>query len=353
VEIFGIKGLAYGVVLGALFHLLVQVPEVIKCGFKFKLDFNFKDFNLKKVLVLMIPRTMGLAVVQINFLVVTVLASTLESGSLAVFNLANNIQSVPLGIFGISFAVVAFPTLTCCWAKNNKEEFVSNFSSVFEKILFFIIPTSVIFIVLRAQLVRIILGSGKFDWSDTILTFQALGVFSLSLFAQSLIPLLARSFYAIQNTKTPFFVGLFSEAVNLILALILIKEYELIGLVWAFSIATIVNMILLLSILRKKVGNLGEKSIIEKAWKVIIASVAMVIGIQTTKYLMAFFLENLNLSIFNYSINMYTLLGVFSQTVASLFSGLILFYLAGKILKIEELDYFLKIIKKRFYKIIK
>ncbi len=350
VEIMGMKGLAYGVILGALLHLLIQIPEVIRCGFKFKLDLNFKDSNLKKVLLLMVPRTMGLAVVQVNFLVVTILASTLESGSLAVFNLANNIQSVPLGIFGISFAIVAFPTLTCCWAKERKDEFISNFSSVFEKILFFIIPTSVIFIVLRAQLVRIILGSGNFDWSDTILTFQALGVFSLSLFAQSLIPLLARSFYAIQNTKTPFLVGLFSEAVNLILALILIKEYQLLGLVWAFSIATIVNMVLLLIILRKKVGNLGEKSIIEKTWKVIIASVAMVIGIQTTKYLMAFFLENLSLSILGYPINMYTLLGVVSQTAASLFSGLILFYLASKILKIEEMDYFVNLIKNRLFK---
>lgn len=353
VEMFGIKGLAYGVVLGALLHLLIQIPEVVRCGFKFKLDFNFKDVNLKKVLTLMIPRTMGLAVVQINFLIVTILASTLDSGSLAVFNLANNIQSVPLGLFGVSFAIVAFPTLTCSWAQNKKSEFIANFSSVFEKILFFIIPTSVVFIVLRAQLVRIILGSGRFDWEDTILTFQALGVFSLSLFAQSLIPLLARSFYAIHNTKIPFLVGIFSEAVNLILALILIKEYQLIGLVWAFSIATIVNMILLLIILRKKVGNLGEKSIIEKTWKVITASVAMVVGIQTTKYLMAFLLENLNLSIFEYPINMYTFLGVLSQTGVSLISGLILFYLASKIMKIEELDYFINLVKVRFFRIFK
>ncbi len=353
VEVFGIKGLAYGVVLGAFLHLLIQLPEVIRCGFKFKLDFNFKDSNLKKVLMLMIPRTMGLAVVQVNFLIVTILASTLDSGSLAVFNLANNIQSVPLGLFGISFAIVAFPTLTCSWAQNKKSEFIANFSSVFEKILFFIIPTSVVFIVLRAQLVRIILGSGRFDWQDTILTFQALGVFSLSLFAQSLIPLLARAFYAIHNTKIPFLVGLFSEAVNLILALILIKEYQLIGLVWSFSIATIINMILLLIILRKKVGNLGEKSIIEKTWKVITASVSMVIGIQTTKYLMAFLLENLNLSIFDYSINMYTFLGVLSQTAVSLVSGLILFYLASRIMKIEELNYFVNLIKVKFFRIFK
>jgi putative peptidoglycan lipid II flippase len=348
VEIFGIAGLAYGVVLGAFLHLSIQIPEVIRCGFKFRLDFKFKDSNLKKVITLMIPRTMSLAVVQINFLVVTILASTLESGSLAIFNLANNIQSVPLGIFGISFAVVTFPSLTCFWAQKKNKEFVESFSSAFEKIIFFIIPTSLIFILLRAQLVRIILGAGRFDWTDTILTFQALGVFSLSLFAQSLIPLLTRSFFAIQNTKIPFLVGLFSEAINLVLALFLIQKYQIIGLVWAFSIATIINMFLLLVIFRKKIGNLNEKVIIQKTWKVLLASLAMVVGIQTSKYLVAYFLENFNLAIWQYQINMYTLLGVLSQTTISLIIGLILFYLASKILKIEEMDYFVNVVKKRF-----
>jgi putative peptidoglycan lipid II flippase len=353
VEIFGIAGLAYGVVLGAFLHLTIQIPEVIRCGFKFRLDFKFKDSNLKKVITLMIPRTMSLAVVQINFLVVTILASTLESGSLAIFNLANNIQSVPLGIFGISFAVVTFPSLTCFWAQKKNKEFVESFSSAFEKIIFFIIPTSLIFILLRAQLVRVILGAGRFDWTDTILTFQALGVFSLSLFAQSLIPLLTRSFFAIQNTKIPFLVGLFSEAVNLVLALFLIQKYQIIGLVWAFSIATIINMFLLLVIFRKKIGNLNEKVIIQKTWKVLLASLAMVVGIQTSKYLVAYFLENFNLAIWQYQINMYTLLGVLSQTTISLIIGLILFYLASKILKIEEMDYFVNVVKKRFIRAFK
>ena len=349
VEMFGIAGLGYGVILGALMHLLVQIPEVIRCGLKFKPDFNFKDSNLKKVLILMIPRTMGLAVVQINFLVVTILASTLESGSLAIFSLANNIQSVPLGLFGVSFAIVAFPTLSCSWAQNRKKEFVDNFSTVFEKIVFFIIPTSIIFITLRAQLVRIILGSGRFDWHDTILTFQALGVFSLSLFAQTLIPLLTRSFYAVHNTKTPFFIGIFSEAINLFLALVLIQKYEIIGLVWAFSIATIVNMFLLLIVLRKKVGNLNEKSIIQKTWRVVSASVAMVIGIQTTKYLIAFSFETFNFNVFGQVINMYTLIGVLIQTTLSLIAGSALFYLASRILKIEELDYFINLLKRKIF----
>ncbi|MDZ7611898.1 MAG: murein biosynthesis integral membrane protein MurJ [Candidatus Moranbacteria bacterium] len=348
-EHLGIAGLAWGVVLGALLHLSVQIPEALRCGLKFKFNFNLRDPNLRKVVTLMIPRTMSLAVVQINFLIVTVLASTLHAGSLAIFNLANNIQSVPLGMFGISFAIAAFPTLSSSWAKEKREEFIRNFSSTFKKIMFLVIPASVVFIVLRAQLVRIILGSGRFDWEDTILTFQALGIFSLSLFAQSLIPLLSRSFFAIHNTKVPFFTGLFSEAVNLGLALLLIEKYQILGLVWAFSIASIVNMLLLLLILRKKVGNLNEKEIIRKVWRVILATLVMAAGIQAGKYLIAYLLSQADIAVFGYGINMETFLGVFAQACFSLLLGGALFLAASKVLKIKELDYFIRAFRKKMF----
>lgn len=215
--------------------------------------------------------------------------------------------------------------------------------------MFLVIPASVVFIVLRAQLVRIILGSGRFDWEDTILTFQALGIFSLSLFAQSLIPLLSRSFFAIHNTKVPFFTGLFSEAVNLGLALLLIEKYQILGLVWAFSIASIVNMLLLLLILRKKVGNLNEKEIIRKVWRVILATLVMAAGIQAGKYLIAYLLSQADIAVFGYGINMETFLGVFAQACFSLLLGGALFLAASKVLKIKELDYFIRAFRKKMF----
>ncbi|MFO7807557.1 MAG: murein biosynthesis integral membrane protein MurJ [Candidatus Moraniibacteriota bacterium] len=345
----GLAGLAWGVVLGAFLHLLIQVPEAIRCGFRFRFNFNLKDPNLRRVIKLMIPRTMGLAVVQINFLIVTILASTLAAGSLAIFNLANNIQSVPLGMFGIAFAVAAFPTLSCSWAKEKKEEFVDNFSSTFKKIMFLVIPVSVVFIVLRAQIVRIVLGTGRFDWEDTILTFQALGVFSLSLFAQSAIPLLSRSFYAIHNTKVPFFTGLFSEVINLSLALLLIGKFGILGLVWAFSVASIINMLFLLIILRKKVGGLNESEIIGKVWKVLMATMGMAVGIQISKYGVAFVLDRFNFALFGYSINMETFAGVFLQASISLVIGGVLFVVISKLLKIKELDYFIEALRKKVF----
>lgn len=338
VEFWWIYGLAVGVILGAVLHLLIQLPAVIKCGFRFKPAIDFKNKDFRKVIRLMVPRTMGLAVTQINFLIVTILASTLAAGSLAIFNLANNIQSVPLGMIGVSFAVAAFPTLSAYWSRNKKREFTLNFSKTFRQISFFIIPFSVTFIVLRAQIVRVVLGSGKFDWEDTILTFQALGIFSLSLFAQCLIPLLARTFYAIQNTKIPFFTGLFSEAINVGLALFLInylQDFKITALVWSFSISTIINMLLLLFILKKKLGWLDEDKIIKTIWKVVFATIFMAIAMQISKYYISFIVD------------MDKFLGVFVQLAGTLLIGIGIFLLIGKIVKLEELKMLTDIIRKK------
>ncbi|HBP00694.1 MAG TPA: murein biosynthesis integral membrane protein MurJ, partial [Candidatus Moranbacteria bacterium] len=215
VRFMGPVGLAWGVVLGALLHMLIQYPAVKLSGFKFHLmpAKSLRNKDVIRVIHLMVPRMLGVAVNQINFLVITIFASTLAAGSLAVFTFANNIQSTPLGLFGVSFAIAVFPTLSAYYAKEEKAKFAHAFSRTFRQVLFFVIPISILIYVLRAQIVRVVLGAGNFDWEDTILTFTTLGYLTASLFAQALIPLLARSFYAIQNTKTPFYVALFSEAV--------------------------------------------------------------------------------------------------------------------------------------------
>lgn len=336
-EHFGAKGLAYGVILGALMHLAVQVPEVIRCGLRFVPLFDYKSRQLHRVLVLMIPRVMGMAMTQINLLVVTILASTQEPGSLAIFNFANNLQSVPIGVFGISFAIASFPALSGLWAQNKKEEFVSKFTGTFRKILFFIIPCSAMIYVLRAQIVRVVLGSGDFDWNDTTLTFTALGIFAMSLWAQSIIPLLARTFYAIHNTKTPFFIAIVSEVVNVGLALFLIRDFGILGLIAAFSLATSVNALLLFLMLRHKVGDLREQGLLAFGTKMFVATALMMIASQLIKNVISadpFGEEK-------------TFLGIFTQLITALFGGGIVFVIIGRILKIEELTHFIIVLKEK------
>ena len=171
-------------------------------------------------------------------MVTVIIASTLAAGSVAYFNLANNLQSFPISIFGVSIAIACFPVFSQAFADKNHEQFMINFSVNFRRILYLIIPFSVFLLLLRAQIVRLVLGSGNFTWHDTIQTAQTLGFFSLSLFAQSLIPLLARSFYAFEDTKTPVWISSVGIVINIIGAIFLGRIYGIFGVAIAFSFAS-------------------------------------------------------------------------------------------------------------------
>ena len=338
VDYFDYLGLAFGVVIGALMHLVIQLPETRRCGFKFKFNFNWHSEYFKKVIKLMIPRTLGIATAQINLVVIVILASTLESGSLAVFNFANNLQSVPLGLFGVSFAVASFPVLSRLWARGETEKFVSRLTGTLRKIAFFIIPMSALVYVLRAQIVRVVLGAGKFNWEDTQLTFTALGIFALSLWAQSFIPLLARSFYAIHNTKTPFLIGVFSGILNIILAIVFIKNYGVLGLVIAFTIANNLNALLLFFWLRIEVGKIKKRGVSRLFGKVILATIAMTTTIQIIKNLIGtepFGPEQ-------------TFFGILTQLGVAVIGGLGVFTFICWLLKVEELGHFARTLHKKF-----
>lgn len=335
VDIFGLMGLAYGVILGALMHLLIQIPTSIHLGFRFRLVFDLTSNGLKRICKMMIPRTLGLAIAQINLIVITIIASTLESGSITVFNFANNLQFFAVGFFGISFAIAAFPTLSEFAGHKKNKKFIKTFSSTTRQILFFIIPMTVIFITLRAQIVRIVLGSGSFDWNDTILTFQTLGFFSISLFAQSLIPLLARSFFAFQNTVTPFVIGLMSALVNVILCYMLAPHFGVAGLALAFSISSIINLILLWVSLRFKLGDLDDLKIIVAVGKISAAALVMGIVMQGMKYIMG--------PVTGTS----TLLGLLGQTLAALVVGGAAFTIVGLLFNSQELNTFLQVLKRK------
>jgi putative peptidoglycan lipid II flippase len=336
---WGIYGLAFGVILGAIAHMLIQLPAVLQLGYRYRFIFDLANQNIRKIGKLMIPRTLGLAVSQINLVVMTVIASTLVSGSLAVFNLANNLQYFPIGIIGISFAVAVFPVLGEYAAGGKREEMVKSFSHAVRQILFFIVPAAVLLLVLRAQIVRVIFGSGQFDWEDTILTADTLAFFVTSLFAQALVPLLARFFYALQDTKTPFLVGLFSAVVNVFLAMPMAGRWGVIGLAAAFSVSSILNFCLLWILLRVKFGSLDEKKILGSAFKISVAAVLMAFSIQGMKAALAPFVD------------MQTFLGILGQGLGAGLVGLAVFIVAGLALGSREMFAVRDAIKYKLFKV--
>ncbi len=205
---FGIAGLGWGVVLGAAMHLLVQVPYFVSEKAVGTISWSEMVRSTWEILKLSVPRTLALASTQISLLVIVALASLLAAGSIAIFNFAYNLQAVPFTIIGVSYSVAAFPTLARLHASGSKQEFSAYVEAAVRHIIFWSIPATVFVIVFRAQIVRLILGAGAFDWNATRLTAAALALFILSLLGQSLTLLIARAYYAVGNTRKPFYFGL-------------------------------------------------------------------------------------------------------------------------------------------------
>ena len=333
VPIWGVTGLAWGVALGAILHFIIQLPAVLALGYRYRLFINWGDTHLRQIARMMVPRTLSLAISQINLLVITIIASVLPSGSLAVFNFANNLQSFPVGIFGISFAVAAFPVLS--QFAFNQEKLIKNFSVTVRQILFFIIPATILIITLRAQIIRVILGAGNFNWEDTVLTMNALGFFALSLFAQALVPLLTRVFYARHDSRTPLYVGFLVVVVNVLLSLFLSKKMGVAGLALAFSLGNILNFILLWLWLWAKLGDLDQKRILVSVLKFSAAGIGCGFMVQGSKVL------------FSPYVNMHAFWGVATQGLASGLIGLLGYIIFCHFLKTEELGHFLTLISHR------
>lgn len=263
---WGLSGLAWGVVLGALLHLLIQVPSLIHTGFLPR--FAMRTFSdLVEVFQRSFPRTAGLAVTQITFIAVTAIASTLHTGSLAVFQLAFNLQSIPLAVIGLSYSVAAFPTMAELIVKKERAVFFEHVVSASRHIIFWTLPMAVLFIVLRAHIVRVILGGGEFGWADTRLTAASLALFAIGIVAQSLVALFVRAFYAIGNVRVPILVNTFALAVTILFAFFFVRVLQempsvanvffsllrvsdvphaaMLGLPLAFGIGALINMVFL------------------------------------------------------------------------------------------------------------
>lgn len=284
---FGPIALAWGVVLGALLHFILQMIGAYQAGWRWHPILDFKDANTRLVGKLMVPRTIGTAVSEINILVTTILASLLPIGSIAIYNFASNLQAVPTGIVGIPFALAVFPVLSAAAANKDMADFARHLSATIRQILFLIIPFSIILLLLRAQIVRIILGTGAFDWTATINTADALAFFSFGLFAQSLVPLFSRAFFSLSDTKTPLFIALISETIAIGAALLLMKPFGVAGLAAAASIGAIISVFLLVVFLRRKIHSIEGDKIITSLIKISLAAMFMAIVVQILKYPLA------------------------------------------------------------------
>lgn len=335
VKPFGLAGLAYGVVLGALFHFLIQLPTACWCGFRWQPRILLKSPGVIRILRLMPPQILNLSLTQINLWIMTVFASFLAIGSVAIFNLSMNIWSFPLGVFGISFVLATFPQLADFAQQKNRTAFVKSFSYTLRQILFFILPTSVLFIVLREQIVKVILSTGQFDQQDVLLTFKTLAFFCISLFAEALILLCLRGFFAWEDTLTPFLIGLLATGFRLSAAWILARQFGVPGLALGFSLGSLFYFLLLFIGLKRKVGFLDGRRLSKYSLKIL--SVSLISGLGAY----------LSLGFLSACLPSPGIPAVFlSGFMAGLF-GILVYLLLAHLLKIKELKLFLAGLWKR------
>lgn len=323
----GILGIVYFVILGSILHFLVQLPTTIKCGFKYQLLLNYKNSSIIKILKLMVPRTIGMGVNQIMLLVFTAIASTLAIGSISAFNFANNIQTMPVVVFGTSFATAVFPTLTRAIAAKKHSEFSFYLNRSIRAIAFILIPISALFILMRAQIIRLILGSGEFEWSDTRATALVLGFFSISLFAQGAIPLLARAFYALKNTKTPMYISIITALLSIILGFIFSKSMGVSGLALAFTLGSFFNALLLYFLLSRAYHFSLEPKFIFFILKITLVSFIAALFTWFTLHLAA------------QIVNMATFWGVLEQVIIASFVGIFIYISISYIMRFDEMKW--------------
>ena len=284
----GVYGLVAGVVGGAFLHLLVQVPWLTRAQMRYTATFEI-NADVRKVIRLMLPRTLGIAAVQVNFLVNTILASTLPAGRIAALAYAWRVMLLPVGVVGQSLATVVFPTLSAQTARQEREGFRNTFSTALRATLYLTIPATVGLFVLGAPLVTFLFQRGQFDSQSTSETVWALQFYALALFAHSGLEIVTRAFFALHDTLTPVAIGVGAMILNLILSLVLIAPLAQGGLALANSIATILELLVLLAILRQRMGDIDARRIAASIARIAVATLAMGVVIVGVANLLASF----------------------------------------------------------------
>lgn len=357
---FGVFGVAYGAILGALLHLLVQVPAVVHAGWRWKWGLDPKDPGVREVGGLFLPRVFGIDISQLAQFIGTSIGTTFGTGAPALFNLAMNISAVPVGAIAIPFAIAAFPDLSEASAKGDRKEFVRIFAATFRQVLFFLVPLSALGVILRGHVVRVLIGSSSLTWNEARVVSTAVGLFVLTLAFQGLVPLLARAFYALKNTIVPVLVSAAAVAFNVAAAYALsgwlgtvhgkasgwlmfglfgIDEMRVLALPIAFSLASMLQVALLFGLLRRRFGRIGGTGIFRAFGKFFAGAAAAVFAANATLARLPAFDDHTTLG-----------QALIQAGLATAF-GLAAYVLVLKLLRSEELDSVSGAVRARLFKV--
>ncbi|UCG67290.1 MAG: murein biosynthesis integral membrane protein MurJ [Deltaproteobacteria bacterium] len=327
-------GLAIGVIVGGFLQVALQIPFLVGKGFSFGLAWNPAHPALKKIGALMVPIIFGSAIYQINQLVGTLLASLLREGSVSYLYYADRLVQFPLGVFAIAISTAVLPSLSREAAEGDLARLKETLSHALRLTMFITIPAMIGLIILREPIIRLLFQRGAFDPTTTNMTARALLYYSIGLWAFAALRVFVSAFYSLQDTKTPVKVAVVAMLVNIILSVILMHTaLEHGGLALALSLASTLQLVMLIVLLRKRLGGIGGSVVAASMVRSLLASLIMGACI----YLLAFKI----------------LVGVLGQGVFSLAfgifvvvcAGLVIFLISAKVLGSQELSYLTNLFK--------
>ncbi|MBI4062408.1 murein biosynthesis integral membrane protein MurJ [Candidatus Gottesmanbacteria bacterium] len=278
---YGLMAPVIGAGIGAFLFMAIQLPLLHRIGYRYRPMVSLSHPGVREVGRLVGPRTIGLAASQIDTTVDLMLSSLLGARMVTVFTFAQHLQQLPVGLFGTTIAQAALPTLSLSSASEDKGQFQKIILASIHQILFFVLPISALFIVLRIPVVRLVFGASRFDWPATVLTGMTVSAFSFSLFAQAIGQVISRGFYALYDSKTPVTISVITIVGNTILSIAFIQYFGL--PVWSLglstSLASIVNALVLLYLLDRRVGGFVRRDLLVPPIKMIVATIVMAVSL--------------------------------------------------------------------------
>lgn len=285
--------MVWGTLIGILIQFIFQVPFMYKIGFKYDKRINIKDENIKRFIFLVTPVFIGVAVNQINAMVDRTLASTLVEGSISALNYANKLNMFVMALFITSISSVIYPLFSKLSVKEDNDEFIKSIIKTINCVTIIIIPISIGAIVLSQPIIKLLFERGEFGIRETKMTTIALIMYSIGMCAFALRDILGKVFYSLKDTKTPMINGIITVVLNIIINLILIKEFKLAGLALSTSISSTICILLLFRSLKKKIGYFGQDKILGTVIKSLISGIIMG-GITIISYKLLFNLSSKN-----------------------------------------------------------
>jgi len=267
-----IVGMAIGTLIGGMLQLGVQIPTLLKTGFRYIPTFDLKDPGLHRILKLMIPATIGLSATQINIFVNTNFAASCQQGSVSWLYYSFRLVQLPIGVFGVALSIAMLPVLAQQAANKNitamKETMVSSLTMVFALTL----PATAGLILLANPIIRLIFEHGAFTAADTTATANTLMFFAIGLFAYSANKVLVPAFYALDKTKYPVIASFLAIAINIAIISVTIKYWQHLAIALSTSCTMLINFLFLMTVLYIKLGGYPLGYLLKNLLKILLAT---------------------------------------------------------------------------------